>query len=1283
MKNKTIQLEQQWVKTRSGAWAARGFHYQHLVGSLIAIRQWAGDYPNGILIPEGLEDYHLELTEITVYLQIKSKASGNFSQTKANSVMAEIVEKSDKLEDKNTKCRVLCLEQPVSGKNYTDLSQLEQTLDKKMYTCSAPANDIITTITSHTDCVESVACLIANRIYSDIANAVSANAGNDYDSRVGITPAQTQEIIREIMSATKGSHLDQAISMGLVKTIDLQTELVEEGFYLGVDAKPGHVTSGLILDRPNYINQIKKDFLTAKPTLIEGPSGAGKSALMWLLAHSLKAEMRWFEVSPNATLADANAIVTYLLSRQASQRSPIAIAIDNLTSERVGLWTHMLGALSNKPHYYFVGTIRIEDRALVTNAPEVKFHRISMDEDFATRIWTKLRAENLTEWAHWKEPYEQSHGLLLEYVHILTQGERLETVVAGQISDRQHEDRHNELKILRAVAALNAFGAEVNVRRLCSLIDIEAEAASTALKRLIDEHLVRESRPGVLGGLHKLRSEALASASHDDLIFLRSDTILQTMSAITLESFSDFVLRCFQSELFEEQQLIEHFAEMLSQNADLKLWIGVLTGLGLVSLDRYATILIEILNKHDVKNAQRLTAAMFIVAGSGTSIFDKTTHLKGLQSSITEALQHDVRDFRKDCLNLISDKTQSPDCLSFNNALDFFNSVAPLPNGPAIKVEFHVGIDAEIMPDIKDTATLMSAAYTLSPKIAQSIAQELGGEQRLVEEFKIQTPWVSDVEICETDDGVKVARCKHFRVSDEYQEDAHETVVDTCETLLGICPSVERIDCFAATPTGKELSVNGHTIASKRIGRDGLPPSSLIAWNVSFGHILRARLALANQTSYAFKMLELAKRSEKSFRLFSEKWIRNKNSTLTKAHLEEMNAIISETNNQAYAPVLAPNPNFSSDANGSFVSDTTGALFVGVFGNLSARMVKATNEGANKAVAVYASQLSKQAGEIKDAVLWDIIGTNPSGIFEEIEDRLSNVSAILHELATAESDISIRDLHALTKKGQLNKGILRASRKCRDNAASRMNTKLAKITQALESEGITVIGFEVPNEKRDAPYWPNTKIVLLIEMESFEKQPEHLGRVIEVAKEHINSGRSFCVVPKMYGRVIATSAIVVINGKQFPALEFSEKWGKALATPVSNAPITGLFTKAVAACTALSGIVHCVNFQQLHDEEIDLFNLLLEEFENAEKELLDFATSSDGEIVKECSDYLTDLRNRFVDEREAVENGELTENPICEDSLRAVNGEDVEVINYLSALLVLLAEFEAKIALES
>ena len=68
--------------------------------------------------------------------------------------------------------------------------------------------------------------------------------------------------------------------------------------------------------------------------------------------------------------------------------------------------------------------------------------------------WEKLYADDYTSWSHWREPFEQSEGLMLEYVHLLTQGQRLTAVIGEQVRQRNTRTRNDELKIIRSTAAL-------------------------------------------------------------------------------------------------------------------------------------------------------------------------------------------------------------------------------------------------------------------------------------------------------------------------------------------------------------------------------------------------------------------------------------------------------------------------------------------------------------------------------------------------------------------------------------------------------------------------------------------------------------------------------------------------------------------------------------------------------------------------------------------------------------------------------------------------------------
>ena len=170
---------------------------------------------------------------------------------------------------------------------------------------------------------------------------------------------------------------------------------------------------------------------------------------------------------------------------------------------------------------------------IIANLSDTELVPVSLGPDLAQTFWEILAAANQTAWSHWREPFELSEGLMLEYIHLLTQGKRLSAVIGDQIRLREKENRHNELNILRSISVLCSHGGEVVAVRLFELLDIDLDTANTSLKRLIDEHLVQESRPGVLGGLHPLRSKALLKASHDGGVFQAVNTLWQSLAATT------------------------------------------------------------------------------------------------------------------------------------------------------------------------------------------------------------------------------------------------------------------------------------------------------------------------------------------------------------------------------------------------------------------------------------------------------------------------------------------------------------------------------------------------------------------------------------------------------------------------------------------------------------------------------------------------------------------------------------------------------------------------------
>jgi hypothetical protein len=201
---------------------------------------------------------------------------------------------------------------------------------------------------------------------------------------------------------------------------------------------------------------------------------------------------------------------------------------------------------------------------------------------------------------------------MLEYVYLLTEGRRLAAVIEEQIRQREGESRHDELAIIRATAVLCARGGEVAVDRLWEHLGLGPDRTARALRRLLDEHLVRESRPGVLGGLHALRSKALLHASHDEVAFLEAESFWKVLTAATRETLP----RIVQSVLSEtkaggEKAILQKLGETLAGSHDPDVWTGILTGLGLSTLEQSVALFLAILEKNNVQRSQWSLASMF------------------------------------------------------------------------------------------------------------------------------------------------------------------------------------------------------------------------------------------------------------------------------------------------------------------------------------------------------------------------------------------------------------------------------------------------------------------------------------------------------------------------------------------------------------------------------------------------------------------------------------------------------------------------------------------------
>ena len=1268
-----------WKKSRAGAWAGRGFHYQHLFTTLILIRQWAGLAPAGLIVPEGLEDCVIELPEREVWIQIKSRESGTFSEAEVKAVLVEVASKAALVKSKKKKQLALGLEQPCSGIAEQELEQLFESETEKVVVCGAPEEEIIALLSKQLGTAEIIAEGLASDLYKLVATISAANASRSFEKRKRISTTDIERRIFERLEAEDPSAIDLAFVSRALEPVDFITPISEPGFYQGVKAKPGHVAAGLVLSRPAATDSIISSLRKQRYLLVEGPSGAGKSALMWLVANSLAAEFRWFQITAKAGAQDADAIVRFLRARRPRELSPISLVFDDVGAPNSDLWDILVRELRGLPNVYLLGSIRKEDVYLIASQSDTAFFEVTLDEKLAQSIWEQLTNQKQTTWSHWREPFEQSDGLMLEYVHILTQRDRLANLVSEQVRQREKEERHDELAIIRGTSVLCAVGGEIDAKKLFVLLKISRERASQALKRLIDEHLVRESRPGVLGGLHALRSKALSDVSHDDVVYCRVESLWKCISASTTETLP----RVIQSLLPEtknetEENTLRKLAETLTGSSDLDFWAAILTGLGLGTLERRVASFISILKQRGVQRAHWPLASMFGDASIDVPSLSQFEQWQNLRKAILEFRALPKSDLRAACLEMLPKECQIPAYTNLRQANKLLSCLVPIAGGEPIRMTFVPNIVEDGEHDILDIATLLSTAYLIDPDVAQNLASAFGGEQILLSWFRSQTPWLATPIVEPGGSHGRTVRANWFLVAEDYQSNPHETVCNICETLIALSPTSEAAASDAVDPLGQPITVGDFRPWSKNIPRTNLPAKSRVAWNVAFRQILLARAAADSLTDYTRQMAVLVRRTEKLFRSFSEKWIRGAKIANADKMVDEIDEIVGQVNSLAYAIPETPASSMTRPAAGAGTDDKLGAFLTGVLGNLAPRMGKIPAESGAKAAATFAGSLAAQAQEQSQSPIWRTTPSPPLTELTALANRLTDIAFILHEMAHDGTPTKIAWIVKAAKKGGIGKAIRSAARRCRSVAGQRLREKLRNMENALNERGWTVRCQTRPVDEADSIYWPPMEIAVLVEIADFERDASYLEESLSVGREQIGQEWRFRVVPVINGQVVPGLALLPSSLMPLPDLEFAKEWQSNIDLPFLSSEASEAFELAMKACSVISAVLNCRDIEILHPEEDDVLSKAIDAFKRNRELVVIIAEKAKLDEFALALAYLDETWSQVVNEFEAIKAGKAIDNPLCMNSYRALSGDENEKTNELAALKMLLLQAECR-----
>jgi hypothetical protein len=1254
------QLEQ-WRATRSGAFAARGFHYQHLCVTLLLVRQWAGLSPVGVVVPEGLEDCVVELPAHESWIQIKSRERGAFAEGEVRNILQQVDAKVANRGVSKPARAFLMLERVTGVPTLSDVGGLFGVEDimARVAVCDTPADDVRDLLVRQLGIAEVVAEGLVAELYKMVADASTRNASLPFRHRIRISSADVDRLIIDRLEATDTSAIDAAFVNRVLEPIDFRTSLADAGFYQGVKVEPGHIAAGLALERPIEVDRITRALMSGRNLLITGPSGAGKSALLWLTAKALVGQMRWFRVTTRASPQDAGAIASFVRARRPQDVSPICLAFDEIGSATSSLWDVLVRELRGLPHVHLVGSVRREDLSLLADHSDVVIVEATLNAGLAETLWAELRARGQTSFSHWREPFEQSEGLLLEYVHVLTRGKRLATLIRDQVRQRERDDRNDELAIIRTTAALCAYGGEVNANMLFRLLGLSDVDASRALRRLMDEHLVRESRPGVLGGLHALRSKALLDAAHDEIVHQREDSLWRAISAATYDTLPRVVGNVCIDPDYATDSTLRRIALALAGSNEPDFWAATMTGLGLGTLEQEVTAFIGVLERHEVERGNWFLASMFVDVSIDVPELSQAEQWQKLRAAILEYRALPKRDLRLTCMELLPKGTRIPAPRDLRQANHLLSSLVPVAGSPRVPPDLLPHISADATQNIRDIASILETIRLIDAQAAESLASDFGGELVLLSAFRAQTPWLSDPIIEPDGAHGRTVRANWHYVSQDHQTNPHETVCDICQTLIALSPRSEAAACEAVDPSGTPISIGGLRPWSKDIPRKSMPAKARVAWNVAFRQIFMARATLS-LTSYAERIADLARQSEKLFRQFSERWIKGGRAVNVEQFVTEIDRVTLQVNQLTFAATSLPAASMTQpmDRDGED-QDAIGSLLVGVLSNLIPRIAKLPDQA--KATATFAGSLSAQSSKHAASAIWRAAASPPQEELGALAVRLEALSGIAHEMARGANGLSVKEMLKAAKGSTVSKAVHAAARLCRRTAENRLLATLGKIEQAATQRDLKVACKCRPTADPEGYSWPGVEIAIFVEIDDVAQDGHRIADALSLAQEVLGDEWSFCIVATIAGRVVPALAYRPSKSLGLvPDSAFADKWAAYVDTPILKSEASVAFDGAMSACYVASTIINCRRLTSLAAEEASALSDTVDEFKR-NYAILESASVSTGsaDFAFACK-HLLETWERVQQEFADAKAGEPPKDPVCMLVHRALSGQELD-----------------------
>lgn len=826
-----------WHASRPGARAGRGFHFQDAVGAWLAARVAAAEIDAASITPEGLDDIVLE-GDASVDIQVKSRVAhlGEFPPRLASHHILDAWNRHAS-RDPGIGRLIVVFERGVGGdENLTSLDQSladslsdDSVLREALTNLAAerglsPADvgkmlartvvfgttwellsrETAASVGTLVDVSPSALELIARQLRVLVAEASDANVALDYSSRRTLTRTELIAAVSHVASHIDLDALEFALRDGICEVFDLSHSVADDRFYEGKATQPFHVAAGLVVPRPDLVAEVLAGLSEQSAVVITGPSGVGKSAVLWTVPLATPGVL-WFRVRRLAP-EDVPALIRLARAYNVAESAPVGFLVDAVGAGDIRGWARLRTEAAPVPGMLLLGTARKEDLPTLGDLSGCATVTVALNEAAAEVIFDGLVRRGSTSARHWKEAFERSNGLTLEFTHLLAQGRRLEDVIQEQVRRRIDEGRRDELDVLSLVSVADRWAATLpsaDVAAACGASPLELRQATT---RLVEEHLVVE-RDGVMSGLHRLRSAAISFAIHAQPPPDLGMTVTRVLKLIPADQLHRFVASAISDEPSAADAIIETAS---GEPLQLDRLVAYLHGLRLADFYDLARSWKDIADDHEVPASSQPVLFQFAAAGlTFPEFFPEALRSAGSEmataSGPRRADELAGRIGYASLAGVLAECGTAKDAARLLSTLSavgpqFTSAARDLLTGGCLLVEALAG------SSIEEVADCLAAARACDPPLAVLLTDLIGGQPEMLRRLRAENPWVTDLDVRLKESDPPdvpeelVGYCRLLHISDEVQGDPRQQAIGVGRLLLRCLPTIDSVDVQALLP---------------------------------------------------------------------------------------------------------------------------------------------------------------------------------------------------------------------------------------------------------------------------------------------------------------------------------------------------------------------------------------------------------------------------------------------------------------------------------------------------